>query len=220
MINRLATIGVDLQVLDMPVDAQDVARGGQLVALVTAGVAAIERANISRRTKQGLERAWAEGKLAGRRWNITRAWMHTIQRIRKDLGMSLARSPRGQGVSESLVRRVLKVRMWRRCRRLPSKTAVTRRTAKPEGGGFSTPQNAVCRCVFSRRSCRYNGGLIQVLQRRFKGGMRGGRHGLWRESSWPASSATAPPVAVAATHPARTAAGAASHAPPSRLGAS
>ena len=33
-------------VLDMPVDAQDVAGGGQLVALVTAGVAAIERANI------------------------------------------------------------------------------------------------------------------------------------------------------------------------------
>ena len=39
--------------------------GGQLVALVTAGVAAIERANISRRTRQGLERARAEGKLAG-----------------------------------------------------------------------------------------------------------------------------------------------------------
>ena len=50
----------------MLVDAQDVAGGGQLVALV-AGVAAIERANISQRTKQGLERAWAEGKFAGRR---------------------------------------------------------------------------------------------------------------------------------------------------------
>ena len=62
LINRLATMGVDLKVLDMPVDAQDVARGGQLVALVTAGVAAIERVNISRRTKQGLERARAEGK--------------------------------------------------------------------------------------------------------------------------------------------------------------
>ena len=36
LINRLATMGVDLKVLDMPVDAQDVARGGQLVALVTA----------------------------------------------------------------------------------------------------------------------------------------------------------------------------------------
>ena len=45
-INRLAaTMSVDLKVLDMPVDAQDVAGGGQLVALVTAGVAAIERAN-------------------------------------------------------------------------------------------------------------------------------------------------------------------------------
>ena len=43
LINRLATMGVDLKVLDMPVDAQDVAGGGQLVALVTAGVAAIER---------------------------------------------------------------------------------------------------------------------------------------------------------------------------------
>ena len=57
---------VDLKVLDMPVDAQDVAGGGPLVALVTAGVAAIERANISRQTKQGLERARAEGKLEQR----------------------------------------------------------------------------------------------------------------------------------------------------------
>ena len=57
---------LELKVLDMLVDAQDVAGGGQLVALVAAGVAAIERANISRRTKQGLERARAEGKLAGR----------------------------------------------------------------------------------------------------------------------------------------------------------
>ena len=78
LINRLATMGVDLKVLDMPVDAQDVAGGGQLVALVTARVAAIERANISRRTKQGLKWARAEGKLAGRRWSISRAWMRTI----------------------------------------------------------------------------------------------------------------------------------------------
>ena len=109
LISRLASMGVELKVLDMPVDAQDVAGGGQLVALVTAGVAAIERANISRRTKQGLERARAEGKLAGRRWSISRARMRTIQRMRKDLGMSLAQIAQGQGVSESLVRRVLKV---------------------------------------------------------------------------------------------------------------
>ncbi len=55
-------------------DAQDTSEGGQLVALVTVGVAAIERENISRRMKQGLERA--EGKLAGRRWSISRARMH------------------------------------------------------------------------------------------------------------------------------------------------
>ena len=109
LISRLAGMGVELRVLDLPVDAQDVAGGGQLVALVTAGVAAIERANISRRTKQGLERARAEGKLAGRRWSISRARMRTIQRMRKDLGMSLAQIAQGQGVSESLVRRVLKV---------------------------------------------------------------------------------------------------------------
>ena len=47
LISRLATMGVELKVLDMPVDAQDVADGGQLVALVTAGVAVIERANIA-----------------------------------------------------------------------------------------------------------------------------------------------------------------------------
>ena len=65
-INRLATMSVDLKVLDMPVDTQDVAGGGQPVALLTVEMAAIERANISRHTKQGLERARADGKIAGR----------------------------------------------------------------------------------------------------------------------------------------------------------
>ena len=41
--------------------------------------------------------------------SIARAPMHTIQRMRKDLGMSLAQIAQGQGVSESLVRRVLMV---------------------------------------------------------------------------------------------------------------
>ena len=100
---------LELMVLDMLVDAQDVAGGGQLVALVAAGVAAIERANISQRTKQGLERARAEGKLAGRCWSISRARMRTIQWMRKDMGMSLAQIAQAQGVSESLVRRVLKI---------------------------------------------------------------------------------------------------------------
>ena len=36
-------------------------------------------------------------------------------------------------------------------RRLLSRTAGIRWTTKPEGGGFPTFQNAVCRCVFSRR---------------------------------------------------------------------
>ena len=53
--------------------------------------------------------ARAEGKLVGRRWSIFRARMHTIQRKRKDLGRSLVQIAQGQGVSESLVRRVLKV---------------------------------------------------------------------------------------------------------------
>ena len=75
LINRLATMGVDLKVLDMPVEAQDVASGSQLVALVTGGVAAIERANISQRTKQGLERARAGGKLAEWRWGCATCWM-------------------------------------------------------------------------------------------------------------------------------------------------
>ena len=38
LINGLDAMEVDLKVLDMPVDAQDVAGGGQPVALVTAGV--------------------------------------------------------------------------------------------------------------------------------------------------------------------------------------
>ena len=36
LINLLATMGVDLKVQDMSVEAQDVAGGGQLIALVTA----------------------------------------------------------------------------------------------------------------------------------------------------------------------------------------
>ena len=47
LIHRLTTMGVEMKVLDMLVDAQDVAGGGQLVALGTAGVAAIEWANIA-----------------------------------------------------------------------------------------------------------------------------------------------------------------------------
>ena len=78
LINRLDAMGVDLKVLDMLVDTQDVVSGSQLVALVTAGVAAIERANISRRTKQGLERARAEGKLAERRWGCATCWMFRL----------------------------------------------------------------------------------------------------------------------------------------------
>ena len=86
------------------------AGGGQLVAFVTAETAAIERANISRRTEHGLEMARAEGKLAGQRWSILGARVRTItQRMRKDLGISLAQIAQGQGVSESLVRRILKI---------------------------------------------------------------------------------------------------------------
>ena len=85
---------MDLKVLDMPVDAQDVAGGGQPVALVTAGVAAIERTNISRRTKQELEWAREEGRQAGRRRSITRALTHTIHLMRKNLGRPWPRSGR------------------------------------------------------------------------------------------------------------------------------
>ena len=60
-------MGVELKVPDMQEDAQGMAGGDQLVALVSAGMAAIERTNISRRTKQDLEHARAEGKLYGRR---------------------------------------------------------------------------------------------------------------------------------------------------------
>ena len=75
LINRLATMGVELKVLDMPVGAQDVAGGSQLVALVTAGVSDIERANSSWRTNQRLE--WA--KLSGRCCSISRARMRTTK---------------------------------------------------------------------------------------------------------------------------------------------
>ena len=37
MINRVTTMGVSLQMLDMPVDAQDVAGGGQLIVLAPPG---------------------------------------------------------------------------------------------------------------------------------------------------------------------------------------
>ena len=93
----------------------------------------MERANISRRTKQGLERAWAEGKLAGRRWSILRAWMRTIQRMRKDLGMALAQIAQGQGVTGSLVRRVLKVEDVEALPTTAFRVGI-RRVANPEEG--------------------------------------------------------------------------------------
>ena len=109
LINRLEAMDVDLKVLDMPVDAQDVAGGGQPVALVTAGVAAIERTNISRRTKQDLEQARAEGKLYGRRReHHPGADAHHTLNAEKP-GPTLAQISQGQGVSESPVRLVLKV---------------------------------------------------------------------------------------------------------------
>ena len=50
----------------MEEDAQDMVGGDQLVALVAAGMTAVEGTSISRRTKQDLEHARAEGKLLGR----------------------------------------------------------------------------------------------------------------------------------------------------------
>ena len=55
------------------------ADGDQLVSLVLARVAPIERVNIDRQTKQGLHRARAEGKLAGSRWSTSRARIRAMQ---------------------------------------------------------------------------------------------------------------------------------------------
>ena len=107
LIDRLATMGVELKVLDMPVDAQDVAGGGQLVALVTAGLAAIERANISRRTKQGFERARAEGKLSGGAGASPGLECTPYNGCGRSWACSLAQIAQGKGVSGLLVRRVL-----------------------------------------------------------------------------------------------------------------
>ena len=57
IINRAGHHGRGAEGVGYAGDALDVAGGG---ALVAAGVAAIKRANISRRTKQGLDRAKAE----------------------------------------------------------------------------------------------------------------------------------------------------------------
>ena len=54
--------------------------------------------------------ARVEGKLAGQHWSILGARVRTItQRMRRDLGISLAQIAQGQGVSKSLVRRTLKI---------------------------------------------------------------------------------------------------------------
>ena len=51
----------------MQEDAQDMVGGGQMVALMAAKMAAVERTSISWRTKQDLEHGRAEGKLLGLR---------------------------------------------------------------------------------------------------------------------------------------------------------
>ena len=82
---------LELKALDMPVDAQDVAGGGQLVALSPPEW----RPSSGPTSTGGRSRARAEGKLAGRRWSISRRRMRTIQRMRKDMGMSLAQIAQG-----------------------------------------------------------------------------------------------------------------------------
>ena len=91
LINRLDAMEVDLKVLDMPVDAQDVAGGGQPVALVTAGVG-------------------PGGGQAGRAALEHHPGADTHHTLNAEKpGPTLAQISQGQGVSESLVRRVLKV---------------------------------------------------------------------------------------------------------------
>ena len=73
---------LELKVLEMLVDAQDEAGAGAGPGGGQAGWAVLEHLADADRT---------------------------IQRMRKDMGMSLAQIAQGQGVSESLVRRVLKI---------------------------------------------------------------------------------------------------------------
>ena len=109
LIHQLGTRKVELRILDTPVDTQDVAGGGRLVALVAAEIAQIEREKISRRTTAGLERARAEGKLTSRRWSISRNPMRGIHRMSRELGMTPTQISLAQAVSVDVVRRALKV---------------------------------------------------------------------------------------------------------------
>ena len=94
----------------MQEDAQGMAGGDQLVALVSAGDGGYRAHQHQPADEAG---TWSmlgrRASYTGGGGSIARAPMHTIQRMRKDLGMSLAQIAQGQGVSESLVRRVLMV---------------------------------------------------------------------------------------------------------------
>ena len=93
--------------------------------------------------------------------------------------------------------------------------------------GSPRPMRAVHRARLlghhlNRQPGSVGGEASLVLQRQFTEGCSetpGGRRGVWRESGWPDGCATAPPPATAATPQHPTVPGAASPAPPGRLGA-
>ena len=86
----------------------DVAGGGRLIAVIALELAAIEREKIAERTRAGLDRARAEGKLTGRRWSVSRGQMLHIHELRAD-GLTHAEIAGKLAISEDVVGRVLKV---------------------------------------------------------------------------------------------------------------
>ena len=108
LLQTFADRGVDLQVLNLPADVTDVAGGGRLIAVIALELAAIEREKIAERTRAGLDRARAEGKLTGRRWSVSRGQMLHVHELRAD-GLTHAEIARKLAISEDVVGRVLKV---------------------------------------------------------------------------------------------------------------
>src|SRR5437660_1514464 len=100
---ELATLGVDLVVLDQQIDSTTPA--GRLLFHVLAAIAEFERDLIRERVKAGLERAKAKGVRLGRpSAEVSKSQLHDLHRD----GLSIGEIGRRLGVSRATIRRRLR----------------------------------------------------------------------------------------------------------------
>ncbi|ENT9212149.1 recombinase family protein [Salmonella enterica] len=100
-VNMLLSAGVQVICLDLPV-ADLASSGGKLMLQLMASFAEFERNRIRERTREGLERAKAEGKVLGR--PVANDTTRSVQQL-KETGLSQSKTAEKLGVSVMTVKR-------------------------------------------------------------------------------------------------------------------